>query len=107
MAFTPDNCFMLARHNTQIRTFDLTTKQLLTCIDNTEKIISISFSPNGEYFVVGCPNLIKIYNMKDHCLIFEAKAQCYEALENYVTYKYLPVWSACGNYVLSKWNKKV
>ena len=40
-------------------------------------------------------------------MIHESKGQVFEEFENFVTYKYLPLWSPCGNFFITRWNKKV
>lgn len=89
VAFSHDNKLVAARHDTKIRIFSLvgrghalamaSIKSFEKEIENNLNIISLQFSPNDEYLLVGClEDKVKIYNLKTNEMIHESKAQTYQ-----------------------------
>ena len=62
--FSPDSKLIAYRWDKCVRLFDTEQMQMVREIDVKETSITISFSPDGQFLLVGCKSdLIKLYNI--------------------------------------------
>jgi len=78
-AWSPDSKHIAYRWEKDIRIWDTTQNQMVRSINNHDTWVTVSYSPDGNYLLVGCrTDLIKLYDLnKDSSIakIWEGKAR--------------------------------
>ena len=115
MDFSPDSKVLAYRWESKIRMLDLETLEPHREIDNDTNSITIRYSPNGRFLLVGCcrKDLINIYDLeKDSSVskIYSGRARVHQRVQvskdAHFHHSIEPEWHPEGTHVLTRWNKE-